>query len=242
MKRFQSWGLIYFLMAMMISMMVTTIILAQTTAPSAPAAASAAQETSAAAEPAESKPLTAGRIIISLIDVFSQWCIPLIVIGIAGYAYFIKRVKVYEVFVEGAKEGFNVAIRIIPYLVAILFVIGIFRGGGAEGLINRLVAPVMNYFGVPSSILPLCLIRPLSGGGARAVMIDIFKTYGPDSMDGLITSCIQGSTETTFYVLAVYLGAVGVRRTRYAVAACLSGDIAGMIASVIICKIWPWPF
>lgn len=248
MKRAQSWGLIYFLVTLMISMMVTTIILAQTAAPNAPSAPAAPGTPTApgappaAAETAASKPLTAGHVIISLIDVFSQWCIPFIVLGIAGYAYFIKRVKVYEVFVEGAKEGFNVAVRIIPYLVAILFVIGIFRGGGAEGLINRLVAPVMNFFGVPASILPLCLIRPLSGGGARAVMIDIFKTYGPDSLDGLITSCIQGSTETTFYVIAVYFGSIGVRRTRYAVAACLLGDIAGMIASVIICKIWPWPF
>jgi spore maturation protein B len=178
----------------------------------------------------------------SIMDLFSQWCIPLIIFGIAFYAYAIKRVKVYEVFVEGAKEGFNVAIRIIPYLIAILFTIGMFRAGGAEKIFIRLAQPITIFFGIPPSILPLCFIRPLSGAGARAIMIDIFKNYGPDSLDGLIASCVQGSTETTFYVIAVYLGSISVRKTRYAVPACLFGDLCGMIASVIICKIWPWPF
>jgi spore maturation protein B len=200
------------------------------------------QNTAQTAVQTTPRSLTTGRVFMSLIDVFSQWCIPLIIFAIAGYAYFLKKVKVFEVFVEGAKEGFNVAVRIIPYLVAILFTIGIFRAGGAEGIINGIIAPVMTFLGVPPSILPLCLIRPLSGAGARGVMIDIFKQYGPDSMDGLIASVIQGSTETTFYVIAVYLGSIGVRKTRYAVPACLTGDIAGMIASVIICKLWPWPF
>ena len=188
------------------------------------------------------KPASEFNPFTSLIDVFSQWCVPLIIFGIAGYAYALKKVKVYEVFVEGAKEGFNVAIRIIPYLVAILFTIGMFRAGGAEKLFIRLVEPVTNFVGVPPSILPLCLIRPLTGAGARAAMIDIFKQHGPDSIDGLIASCIQGSTETTFYVLAVYLGSIGVRRSRYAVGACLFGDFCGMVASVVICKLWPWPF
>ncbi len=186
-------------------------------------------------------PTIVGRVI-SLVDVFSQWCIPLVIFGIAFYAYAFKRVKVYEVFVEGAKEGFNVAIKIIPYLLAILVCIGFFRAGGAEKLILGIISPVTNFLGVPPSILPLCLIRPLSGAGARAVMIDIFKNYGPDSLDGLIASCIQGSTETTFYVIAVYLGSIGIRKSRYGVAACLIGDIGGMIASIIICQIWPWPF
>ena len=183
-----------------------------------------------------------GGTIISFINVFSQWVVPLIIFSIALYAYAIKKVKVYEVFVEGAKEGFHVAVRIIPYLVAILFTIGMFRAGGAEQLLKRLVQPITSALGVPPSLLPLFFIRPLTGAGARAVMIDIFNNYGPDSMDGLIASCVQGSTETTFYVIAVYLGSIGVRRTRYAVSACLIGDVCGMIASVIICKLWPWPF
>ena len=221
-------GFLWMTLTALFLLTLTTLLTAQN------AAQTAAQTTP--------RSLTTGRVFMSLIDVFSQWCIPLIIFAIAGYAYFLKKVKVFEVFVEGAKEGFNVAVRIIPYLVAILFTIGIFRAGGAEGIINGIIAPVMTYLGVPPSILPLCLIRPLSGAGARGVMIDIFKQYGPDSLDGLIASVIQGSTETTFYVIAVYLGSIGVRKTRYTVAACLTGDIVGMIASVIICKLWPWPF
>jgi len=193
-------------------------------------------------KPSPVNPRTFGGAIITLIDIFSQWCIPLIIFGIAGYAYLVKKVKVYEVFVEGAKEGFNVAIRIIPYLIAILFTIGIFRAGGAEKLLIMIVKPVTDFLGVPPSVLPLCFIRPLTGAGARAVMIDIFNNYGPDSLDGLIASCIQGSTETTFYVIAVYLGSIGVRNVRYAVGPCLIGDVCGMIASVVICRLWPWPF
>lgn len=202
----------------------------------------AQNEGSAAAETAAPAELSFGMKIVKLIDVFSQWCIPFIILFIAGYAYLFKKVKVYEVFVEGAKEGFGVAVKIIPYLVAILFTIGIFRAGGAEQMLQRLVRPVTNYLGVPPSVLPLFFIRPLTGAGARAVMIDIFNEHGPDSLPGLIASCVQGSTETTFYVIAVYLGSVGVRNTRYAVAACLTGDICGMIASVFICRLWPWPF
>ena len=225
-------GFLWMTLTALFLLTLTTILTAQN-------AAQTATQTAVQTTP---RSLTTGRVFMSLIDVFSQWCIPLIIFAIAGYAYFLKKVKVFEVFVEGAKEGFNVAVRIIPYLVAILFTIGIFRAGGAEGIINGIIAPVMTFLGVPPSILPLCLIRPMSGAGARGVMIDIFKQYGPDSMDGLIASVIQGSTETTFYVIAVYLGSIGVRKTRYAVSACLTGDIVGMIASVIICKLWPWPF
>ena len=174
--------------------------------------------------------------LVGVVDFFSQWCVPIIIFLICTYAYF-RGVKVYEVFVVGAKEGFNVAVMIIPYLVAILFAIGVFRAGGAEQIFTDILKPLTNKIGMPTSIIPLALVRPLSGAGARGVMLDIFKHYGPDSIDGLIASCIQGSTETTFYVLAVYLGSIGVRRTRYAVPACLAGDIIGFIASVVICNL-----
>lgn len=174
------------------------------------------------------------------VDVFSNWVIPFIIFGIAVIAY-IRGVKVYERFVEGAKEGFNIAVMIIPYLVAILFAIGMFHTGGAMKLLNFILKPITDLIGMPPAILPLAIIRPLTGGGARGVMLDIFANYGPDSIEGLIASTLQGSTETTFYVLAVYFGSVGVRRTRYAVPACLSGDIIGIIASVIICNIWFGP-
>jgi spore maturation protein B len=181
------------------------------------------------------------RTIFNGVDILSQWAIPLIILAIGFFAY-MRKVAVYEKFVEGAKEGFNVAVMIIPYLVAILVAIGMFREGKAMGLFEYVVRPITNLLGMPVGVVPLVLIRPLSGSGARTLMIDIFKQYGPDSLEGLIASCIQGSTETTFYVLAVYFGAVGVRRTRYAVAACLTGDIIGFIASVLICQVWPWPF
>ena len=174
------------------------------------------------------------------VNVVSQWVIPLIIFGIAGFAY-VRGVKVYERFVEGAKEGFNVAVMIIPYLVAILFAIGMFDKGGAMDLMYFIFKPFTSIIGMPPAILPLAIIRPLTGGGARGVMLDIFDNYGPDSIEGLIASALQGSTETTFYVIAVYLGSIGVRRTRYAVPACLTGDIVGIIASVIICNIWFGP-
>lgn len=173
--------------------------------------------------------------LMAYIDFFSQWCIPLLIFIICVYAY-IRKVKVYEVFVTGAKEGFSTAIMIIPYLVAILFAIGMFRAGGAEQIVTDFIKPLTSKLGIPSSILPLMIIRPLSGGGARGVMLDIFKQYGPDSIDGLIASCIQGSTETTFYVIAVYLGSIGVRKTRYAIPVCLFGDLIGFLASVVICN------
>jgi spore maturation protein B len=181
------------------------------------------------------------QTIFTGVDIGSQWAIPLIILIIGFYAY-ARRVKVYESFVEGAKEGFNVAVMIIPYLVAILVAIGMFRAGKAMSIFEFLVRPITNLIGMPAGVLPLVFIRPLSGSGARTLMIDVFKQYGPDSLEGLIASCIQGSTETTFYVLAVYFGAVGVRRTRYAVPACLIGDVVGIIASVVICRVWPWQF
>ncbi len=174
------------------------------------------------------------------VDVFSNWAIPLIIlaIGVIGY---LRKVKVYECFIEGAKEGFDIAVMIIPYLVAILFAIALFDKGGAMQIFAEIFKPITSLIGMPPAILPLAIIRPLTGGGARGVMIDIFDKFGPDSIEGLIASALQGSTETTFYVLAVYLGSIGVRRYRYAIPACLAGDLVGIIAAVIICNIWFGP-
>ncbi len=174
------------------------------------------------------------------VDIFSQWAIPLIILVIAGFAY-IRGVKVYEHFIDGAKEGFNIAVMIIPYLVAILFAIGLFRAGGAMELLRFIFGPVTRVIGMPPEILPLAIVRPLTGAGARGVMLDIFDAHNPDSITGLIASVMQGSTETTFYVLAVYFGSIGIRRTRYTVPACLIGDVTGIIASVIICNLWFGP-
>lgn len=167
---------------------------------------------------------------------FSNWAIPVIFFLILGFGA-IKRVRVYEVFVDGAKEGFHVAVKIIPYLVAILVAIGIFRASGAmDGLIAAL-SPVLQPLGVPPEVLPMALVRPLSGSGSLGVMSEGLKTYGPDSLIGNMLSTMMGSTETTFYVLAVYFGSVAVRRTRHALPAALLGDLAGLTMAIFICNL-----
>jgi len=166
----------------------------------------------------------------------SNWAVPLTVLVIVAYGA-IRRVKVYEVFVEGAKEGFNVAIKIIPYLVAILVAIAVLRGSGALDWMIGGLSPVLSPLGVPPEVLPMALVRPLSGSGALGVMSEGLKTYGPDSLIGNMLSTMMGSTETTFYVLAVYFGSVAIRKTRHALPAALLGDIAGLTMAVFICNL-----
>lgn len=158
----------------------------------------------------------------------------LLVIPIAGL---LRRVRVYDAFVGGAKDGFNVAVRIIPYLVAMLVAIGMFRASGAMGLLARAIEPATRLVGMPAEALPPALLRPLSGSGTLALVSELMKTHGPDSFVGRLASTLYGSTETTFYVLAVYFGAVGIRRTRHAVAAGLLGDLAGVAAALLFCRL-----
>jgi spore maturation protein SpmA len=148
----------------------------------------------------------------------------------------LKRVKVYEQFVEGAKEGFQVAVTIIPYLVAILVAIGMFRGAGGIALITGWLRPALNAVGFPPELVPMCLMRPLSGSGSLGIFTELVKHFGPDSLIARMAGTVFGSTETTFYVIAVYFGAVSVRRTRHAVPAGLIADAAGIIASVVVCR------
>jgi spore maturation protein SpmA len=148
----------------------------------------------------------------------------------------LRRIKVYEEFVEGAKEGFGVAIRIIPYLVTILAAVGMFRGAHGIELVARALKPVLDFLRFPPELLSLAIMRPLSGSGSIALMSDAVKTYGPDSIYSMMAGTILGSTETTFYVIAVYFGSVGIRRTRHAVPAGLLADCAGVIASVVVCR------
>jgi spore maturation protein B len=162
----------------------------------------------------------------------SHWVIAIFVVGIPLYGV-IKGVKVYESFVEGAKEGFQIAVRIIPYLVAILAVIGAFRASGAMDLLAAWLGPLSEKVGVPAAEIPLMIVRPLSGGASRGVLADILKTFGPDSYTGRLASVMSGCTETTFYVLAVYAGAVGVSRFRHALPAAILGDLAGFAAAVV---------
>ncbi len=177
-----------------------------------------------------------GDFFRAALELVSTWAIPtlLFVIPVVG---FFKKVKVYECFVEGAKEGFNVAIRIIPFLVAILFAIGMFRASGAMDLFVQIISPVTNLIGMPAEALPLALMRPLSGSGSLGLATEIMKTHGPDSFLGRLVSTMYGSTETTFYVLAVYFGAVGVKKIRHALAVGLIADVAGLLAAVFICHL-----
>jgi spore maturation protein B len=171
--------------------------------------------------------------LIDAISTLSLFAIPALVLGIVLYGA-IRKVKIYEAFVEGAKEGFNVGVRIIPYLVAMLVGIGIFRAGGAMELLASLLAPVTGAIGMPPEALPMALIRPLSGNGALGVMSEIINTHGPDSLIGRMVAVMMGSGETTFYVLAVYFGSVGISRTRQAVPAGIVADIAAVLASVFV--------
>ncbi len=171
-----------------------------------------------------------------IMEEFGHWAIPVIFLFIAAIGLF-KRLKVYEVFIEGAKEGFNVGVRIIPYLVAILVAIGIFRASGALDLLVQLLNPVLKAVGFPVEAIPMALIRPLSGSGALGIMTELIETHGAESFIGRLASVMMGSTETTFYVLAVYLGSIGVRRSRHTLAACLIADAAGLTAAFIVCKL-----
>ena len=155
-------------------------------------------------------------------------------VGIPIYGFF-KGVKVYEVFVTGAKEGFEVAVRIIPYLVAILVVVGMFRVSGAMDLISHGLPRFMDSLGLSPDVLSLIVMRPLSGAASLGVLGEIIAKQGPDSYQARLASVIIGSTETTLYVIAVYFGAVAVSKARYALHAGLLADAAGLIASIIIC-------
>ncbi len=150
---------------------------------------------------------------------------------------FTRGIKVYEEFVEGAKEGFQVIIRIIPNLVAMLVAIGFFRGAGGIELLTNTLAPAMKWIQFPPELLPMALIRPLSGSGTLGVFTDIVNTHGADSMLAKMAATIYGSTETTFYVLAVYFGSVNIKRTRHAVPAGLVADVVGIFASIWICRL-----
>lgn len=172
----------------------------------------------------------------SIVNNVSLYAIPVILLVITTYGM-MKKVKVYEVFTEGAKEGFHTAIRIIPFLTAMLVAIGVFRASGAMGYFAQLVAPLTNAIGMPSEILPMAIMRPLSGGGASGIMNSLFTEFGPDSLIGRMASVMNGSTDTTFYVLAVYFGSVGIRKARYALSAGLLADLAGLLAAVIITNI-----
>ena len=166
-----------------------------------------------------------------LLSLLSYLVLPLILVGFPLYGLY-KRVPVYEKFVEGAKEGFNVAVRIIPYLVAILFAIAMFRASGAMDFLVGALDPVTGLIGFPGEVIPMAIVRPLTGSGSAAIVVEMINQYGEDSLLVKMAAVMFGSTETTFYVIAVYFGAVNIKRTRHAVAAGLTADFAAMIIAV----------
>ena len=177
-------------------------------------------------------------MIRAALQTISIWAVPVLLVGIT-LAALLRQVKVYDVFIEGAKEGFEVAVKIIPFLVGILVAIGMFRASGAMDLLLSALRPVATATGFPADLIPLAILRSLSGSGSLALTTDIIKTHGADSLLARMAATMYGSTETTFYVLAVYFGAIGVRRTRHAVPAALIGDVVAAIATVAICM---WMF
>jgi spore maturation protein B len=166
----------------------------------------------------------------------SFFIIPVILIIFPLYGLY-KKVPVYESFVEGAKEGFNVAVRIIPYLVAILFAIAMFRASGGMDFLTRALNPFFSLIGIPSELLPMVIMRPLTGSGSAGLVVDMVKEYGEDSILVKIAAVMFGSSETTFYVIAVYFGAVNVKRTRHAIHAGLTSDIAATLLAAWV-VIW----
>lgn len=176
-------------------------------------------------------------MFLKFVQTISKYAIPFLFIGIVLYGMF-KKVKVYESFTEGAKDGFHTAVRIIPFLVAMLVAIGVFRASGAMDLLTKALSPVTSAIGIPGEILPMAFMRPLSGGGAQGVMSDMITTHGPDSLLGRMVAVMMGSTDTTFYVLAVYFGSVAIKKSRHAVPAGLLADLAGILVAVYVSKLF----
>lgn len=171
-----------------------------------------------------------------MITLISIWAIPFIVIMILLYGTY-KKVPTYEAFVEGGKEGIKIAVQLIPFLVGMLVAIQVFRASGAIDAIIALIQPILSIFHVPAEVVPLALMRPISGTGALAITSDLIATHGPDSFIGRLASTMQGSTDTTLYILTVYFGAVGIKKMGDALKVGLLADLVGIIASIIIVSI-----
>ncbi|MFY9370769.1 MAG: spore maturation protein [bacterium] len=175
-------------------------------------------------------------MLLKTLEILSEGTVPLLIAGILLVAHW-RGVNVFESFIQGAQEGFTTAVRIIPQLVAMFVAIDLLRLSGALDLVTKLLNPLLSLGGVPPDILPLVLTRSLSGSAAFGLTVDLINTHGPDSFIGRLASTMQGSTDTTFYILAVYFGAVGIKKPRHALFAGLMGDLAGFLASLYICQL-----
>jgi spore maturation protein B len=171
----------------------------------------------------------------NIVNQLSNWMFLIFVVGIPLYGA-IKKINVFDAFIDGAKEGFNTSVSLIPYLVAIMVAIGMLRASGFFELLQTGLAPMLTAIGMPSELLPLALIRPFSGTAATGMMAEVIHQSGGDSLMAKTAATMMGSTETTFYVIAVYFGSVSIKRTRHAIPAGLLADLAGIIASVCVCR------
>lgn len=172
----------------------------------------------------------------NIINYMSSAAIPVIIIIIIGYGLK-EKVKVFDTFLDGAKEGIEIVFRMIPTLIGIFLAVGSLRYSGIIDMIVNLITPITNLLELPSQIMPLALLRPISGSASMAIAVDIMKNHGVDTLTGIITSTIMGSTETTFYTIAIYTSCVGIKKTRGILLAALAADVAGMLASTILCRI-----
>lgn len=172
--------------------------------------------------------------MIKILSYISIMAIPVMMTGILLYGW-IKGVNMYDSFVEGAAEGFKTSITIMPYLIAIFIAVGLMRKSGTIDYLVRLTNPLMSFIGIPSEVLPLAIMRPISGSGALAILRDILNTYGPDSFIGRLSSTMMGSAETIFYTMAVYFGSVGIKNGRHTIGAALISHLASIVAAVLVC-------
>lgn len=170
-----------------------------------------------------------------IINFLSNIAMPLLILCIVGYGL-IEKNKVFDTFLDGAKEGLDMVISIFPTLVGLFVAIGALRSSGVLDIITNFVTPILNVIKFPSEIMPLAMIRPISGSSSIAVATDIMKNYGVDSNLGIIASVIMGSTETTLYTIAIYTGCVKIKKTRFVLIASLTADVVGILVSVIVCR------
>ena len=169
----------------------------------------------------------------SILQARSRWALPVLLLGITTLGLS-KKVPIYESFVDGAKEGWQTALRVLPYLVGMLVAIAVFRQSGALDQLISLISPLTNWLGFPHEVLPLALMRPISGSGALAILSQILDTFGADSFIGRLAATVMGSSETTLYVLTVYAGSIGLKRTRHTLATSLIADLAGALAALYV--------
>ncbi len=173
---------------------------------------------------------------MNMLNIFSNSLFLLFIVGIPLYGTW-KKVNVFDAFVEGGKEGFSICVSLLPYLIAMLVAIGMLRASGFFELLNTWLGPLLARVGMPPELLPLALIRPFSGSASNGLMADLMHQFGGNSIIGKMAGTLMGSTETTFYVIAVYFGSVSIRHTRHAIPAGLLADLAGVLASVWICRV-----